>query len=257
MPDTQTVLSGKISAPGLSRLHQGEEPWFPGRWVGGVTLIVAPLLLLVGVLLRIRFHFFFPDQLAAFDQHPSLIRAAYSAFALGTVLLFPAVLTLARLIAVRRPGWAVWGGMLTILGLFARTFHAGIDHLAFQIVAVRDVETALGIVAASYGAYYILSALNPAILIGWVVLAVGAYRSGTLGAARSVALGLMAALMIGVLKGSDWISVLATSGLCVGLVPLGVRVLASGPRPALRSVLVQSCLVLLAITLLVIGGLLG
>lgn len=40
------------------------EP-FPGRWIGGLTLILGPLLLLAGVLLRSKFHFFFPDQLRA------------------------------------------------------------------------------------------------------------------------------------------------------------------------------------------------
>lgn len=42
---------------------------------------------------------------------------------------------------------------------------------------------------------------------------------------RSVALGLMAALMSGVLKGSTMASVAATTGLCVAPVPLGIQAL--------------------------------
>ncbi|HXE61953.1 MAG TPA: hypothetical protein VN519_00340 [Bryobacteraceae bacterium] len=41
------------------------EQIFPDRWVGGVSMVLAPALLLTGVLLRIRFHFFFPQQLQA------------------------------------------------------------------------------------------------------------------------------------------------------------------------------------------------
>ena len=35
---------------------------FPGRWVGGTALVLGPPLLLVGVLLRVRFDFFFPPN---------------------------------------------------------------------------------------------------------------------------------------------------------------------------------------------------
>jgi hypothetical protein len=42
----------------------------------------------------------------------------------------------------RSPQLAFWGGLLVILGLFARTFHAGIDHLAYQIVNVQSLKLA-------------------------------------------------------------------------------------------------------------------
>jgi hypothetical protein len=80
-------------------------------------------------------------------------------------------------------------------------------------------------VADSYPAFHLFRVISFAIIPGWILLAVGAYRSRTLGPLRSVALGLMAALMSGVLKGSTTVSVVATTGLCVALVPLGVKVL--------------------------------
>jgi hypothetical protein len=107
---------------------------FPGRWLGGTALILAPLLMLAGVLLRLPFPFFFPWQLSAYAQHPALLSAAYSCFLAGNMLLWPAVLTVAQRIAATHPAWAQWGGALVIFGLFARTFHAGIDHLAFDLV---------------------------------------------------------------------------------------------------------------------------
>src|ERR1035437_6618728 len=74
------------------------EQWFPGRSLGGTSMILGPLLLLTGILLRIQFHFFFPQQLAAFHQHPMLITASYNCFLAGNLLLWPAVITIARLI---------------------------------------------------------------------------------------------------------------------------------------------------------------
>jgi hypothetical protein len=216
--------------------RQSNDFWFPGRWVGGFTMIFGPILLLAGSLLRIQFHYFFPQQLAAFAEHPTLMAASYGAFLAGNILLWPAIITLARLIGATRPGWAVWGGAFVVFGLFARAFHAGIDHLALQMVHVQGLELATKTVAGSYGAFHIVSTLTPLIFFGWIVLAVGAYLSGALGLFRSIALGMMSALMIGVLKGSSIVSVAAISGLCVALVPLGVKVLRDGPTPSYRTI---------------------
>ncbi|HHV72901.1 MAG TPA: hypothetical protein GXX38_09910, partial [Clostridia bacterium] len=102
--------------------------WFPGRWMGGLSLIIGPLLLLAAALLRIQFYFFYDAQLAAYADHPVLITAAYSCFVLGCLFLWPGVITLARFIGMKHPTLAVWGGMFTILGLIGRVFHGGIDH---------------------------------------------------------------------------------------------------------------------------------
>src|SRR5690348_11457018 len=110
-----------ITEPIEGRLSQ-EQDWFPGRWVGGVSMVVAPLLLLAGVLLRIRFHFFFPQQLTAFKEHPLLITVSYNLFLAGNISLWPAIMTLAWFISRTRPSWALCGGTFVIFGLFARTF---------------------------------------------------------------------------------------------------------------------------------------
>jgi len=214
-----------------------EDPWFPGRWIGGIMLILGPTLIFIGVILRLPFHFFFPEQLAAYKDHPNLIAASYSIFAAGNVLMWPAILTIVKLINAKRPGWALWGGVFAIFGLFARTFHAGIDHLAFQLVRSQGVELAAKAVADSYGAFHIFSTLNLAIMLGWIVLAIGAYRSGTLGFIQAIALGLMAALPLGVLKGTTSFSTVAAAGLCVALIPLGIQVLRSGPASSIRATL--------------------
>ncbi|MFF5205054.1 hypothetical protein [Streptosporangium sp. NPDC000396] len=209
---------------------------FPGRWMEGTGLVLGPSLILAGVLLRMGFGDFFPDQLAAFAQSPALMTASYSAFAAGVVLLCPAVLAVTRRIGASRPRWALWGGALVMAGLFARVFHAGVNHLAAQLVDVQGLEAARKAVSDQYTSFHIFQTLNVAILVGWIILAAGAWRADAFGAGvpgtvRSVALGLMSAMPLGVLKGTGPMSVLAAAGLCVALVPLGVEILRDGPAP--------------------------
>jgi hypothetical protein len=47
--------------------------------------------MLAGLLARLPYRFFFPDQLAAYAAHPAQNRIAYSLFLAGNVLLWPAV----------------------------------------------------------------------------------------------------------------------------------------------------------------------
>lgn len=57
-------------------------------------MIAGPVILCVGMALRVPFHFFFPQQLATFAAHPVRIGAAYGCVAVGTILLAPAVIGL-------------------------------------------------------------------------------------------------------------------------------------------------------------------
>jgi hypothetical protein len=231
-----------------------EGTGFPGRWVGGTAMVLGPLLMLAGALLRVRFHFFYPDQLAAYEQHPTLMATAYGLFAAGSLLLWPAVAVVAARIGVRSAGWSLWGGGLVMSGLFARAFHAGVDHLAFQLVRSQGVDAATEAVSDGYGAFHVFAALNLAILAGWLILALGAWRTRVLGPVRATALGLMAALPLGVLKGTTPLSLVALAGLCVGLVPLGLALLREGPRPSGKAVLCWVPLTLVVLGLMVLLG---
>lgn len=211
--------------------------WFPGRWFGGLSLIIGPLLLLAAALLRIRFHYFFDAQLAAYANDPALITAAYSCFVLGCLFLWPGIITLVRLIAVKHPTLAIWGGMFTILGLIGRVFHGGIDHMAFQLVNVQSLDLATQAVSDSYQSFHIVRYLNGWMMAGWVLLAIGAYRSGTFGLIRSTALASMFFLPLGTLKGTRFESTFLILGLCIALVPLGIKVLRDGPSPSRTAII--------------------
>ncbi|CAL9595028.1 hypothetical protein SUDANB6_05337 [Streptomyces sp. enrichment culture] len=102
------------------------------------------------------------------------------------------------------------------------------DHLAFHLVTVQGTASATRTVSETYGAFHIFSTLNAAIMGGWLLPAVGAYRSRVLGPLRAAALALAPAMPPGALKGMTPLSVAAAAGLCVALVPLGVAALRSG-----------------------------
>ncbi|SEP80010.1 hypothetical protein SAMN05216188_101528 [Lentzea xinjiangensis] len=210
---------------------------FPNGWIGGTALVVGPVLLLVGTLLRSPFNFFFPDQLRAVAEHPQLMKAAYTAFLAGNVVMWAAVACLVQRIGRERPRWAAWAGVLVTVGLFGRVFHAGVDHAAFTATGHLGVNGATELVAAGYGALHLFSFLSFTIVFGWFVLAAGAYRSGVLGPVRAVALAAAGLLPLGVLKGTEVVSIIGTVGVCVACVPLGVHVLLQQPRPTRRNVL--------------------
>ncbi len=230
---------------------------FPGTWVGGIALIVSPILLLAGILLRSPYHFFFPDQLAAYDEHPLQMTASYSLFGAGIIMLWPAVLLLVQSIDVSKPRFALWGGLFAISGLFARTFHAGVDHLAFQLVKTGGVGQAVNTVGDVYGAFHIYSTFNLAIILGWIVLAIGSYRSGTLGLVQSAALALASALPLGVLKGTTPWSIAAAGGLAVAFIPFGWTILRSIPFPGWLKIGTWTLIVCAGISVFTLFGRMG
>lgn len=199
-------------------------------------MIAGPALLLTGLLLRVPFPFFFPHQLAASVEHPGLLTAAYACVLAGTVLLWPAVLALAARIAVKRPGWAAWGAALVVTGLFERTFHAGFDQAAIDLARRRGADFATTFVGEAYGDLHLFSYLSFTILFGWIVLAIGAWRSGALRTVQALGLAAAALMPLGVLKGTTILSMVGAAGLCLALMPTGISLVCSGPRPRVRTV---------------------
>ncbi|OIB01405.1 hypothetical protein AK95_28675 [Paenibacillus sp. LC231] len=223
----------------LTKEHTQGGFWFPGRWIGGLSLILGPVLLLTGELLRVKYHFYYPDQLAAFKEQPTLMAASYGLFTAGIMIMWPGILALVKLIGAKKPGWALWGGILTIMGLFVRMYHAGVDHLAYWLVQFQGLELATTFISDSYAynyqGFYVITTILFSGMVGWFVLAIGAFRSGTLNLPCSIALGVMGIHSLGVLKGTSWDTLVAVGGLCVGLAPLGLKILRDGPMPSIST----------------------
>jgi hypothetical protein len=200
-------------------------PTFPGSWVGAVSLIISPVLFLLGEALRSGAAYPFPDQLSFYADHKGLMSASYGISALSLMLMWPGVLAVAHLIGQSRPGWAVAGGTLAMTGLLVNTFHEGMNLMAFRMVDELGTGTATGAVAGSYADPYLVYPLVFVDNLGWIVLAVGAYLSRTLGWLRSFGLLIMCAHVSGLLKGTTALGVFYDIGLCAAFIPLGISLL--------------------------------
>ncbi|MGN9786456.1 hypothetical protein ACTMTF_33880 [Nonomuraea sp. ZG12] len=223
------------------------ETSFPGRWIGGVTLVLGPVVLCAGYLLRHLSStttltsqqqawaeaqpFAAYGQLLAYASQPALLTLAYAVFALGVVLLFPAFIALAQRVG---GGLACWGAALLVAGLFARLYFAGADQTAFQLTEVLGLDQATNAIMKeyvdiTYGPWRVPVWASVGQYAGSLLLAIAAWRSGVLGTARAVMLLLAGGTWMGVLKAASVPDVLVTVLLCVALVPLGTQVLRGRP----------------------------
>lgn len=221
--------------------------WFPGRLIGGAALVAGPLVWWTGLLLRYlglhsgafsaeqlaafaRQPFAAPSQLAAYLANPALVTAGYACFAAGALLLCPAFATLARIVAKRAPALACWGGTLVILGLFARLYDAGADQFAFHLAVSQGLAPATDLVLGnyagiSYGPWRVAVVASACQYPGMLLLAIGAFRSGTFGTGRCLILLWAGTLWGGVLKAANLPDLFEYGALGLVLVPLGLLVL--------------------------------
>lgn len=237
------LLARRWQAPALI----DRNAWFPGRVIGGAALVAGPLVWWTGLLLRYlglhsgafsaeqlaafsRQPFAAPSQLAAYLANPALVTAGYACFAAGALLLCPAFATLARIVAPRAPALACWGGTLLILGLFARLYDAGADQFAFHLAASQGLGPATDFVLGnyadlSYGPWRVAVVASACRYAGMLLLAAGAFRSGTFGTGRCLILLWSGTLWGGVLKAARLPDLFEYGALALILVPLGVLVL--------------------------------
>ncbi|MEU4539162.1 hypothetical protein AB0G15_30340 [Streptosporangium sp. NPDC023825] len=230
--------------------------WFPGRLIGGVALVIGPIVWFAGLLLRhlilrsgaftseqlARFGeqpFAAPAQLAAYARDPSLVTAGYAVFCAGAVLLLFAIIMFARVVATRCPGLAFWGAGLFVLGLCARLYFTGVEQTLFQLTERLGLDRTTGLamdayVDISYGPWLVPVLCSAGAYPGTLLLAVGAYRSGTFGPARCLLVLGWGTLWGGVLKESLLSDVVVAGLACLAFVPLGVQVL-RGRLPDVRT----------------------
>ncbi|TWP46498.1 hypothetical protein FKR81_35640 [Lentzea tibetensis] len=217
------------------------------RVIGG-ALVVGPLVWLAGLVVRhlgvetagfspeqraaySQQPFAAPEQLAAYAHNPGLVTAGYALFAAGVVLMFPAVVAFARMVAVRSPWLAGLGGTAFVAGLFARWYFSGVDLTAFRLVDTLGLSRATDIVMGnyvelSYGLWRVPVSASAGSIVGGVLLAIGAYRAGVLGLVRCALLVSYAWVFMGVLKESDLLTVLHGGvAACLVFVPIGVSML--------------------------------
>jgi hypothetical protein len=227
-----TLVAGVFLRPGdlpAAAVRAAPQPSWPGPRLGGVALVAAPLLLLLGEAVRMGHFYYYPAQLAAMATDRTTILLSYALFTAGLFALIPALLALTGMIGAREPGWAFWGATTAVLGTAVRLFQDGISFLALHLVDVQGVEPATDAVTATYQSWYVLYPLTFLDNFGWVVLAVGAVRAGVLGWLPAAGIAIMLTHSSGVLKGSALNSLLAAALLAAALVPLGIAAWRAAP----------------------------
>jgi hypothetical protein len=198
---------------------------FPGMWIGGISLILAPLCLLVGELLKVPYYYYFPAQLQAFAAHPTQMHWPYTLYTIGFLALWPGLIMLASLICRTRPWLGRITGMIAIVGVLVNTFYQGINHLAFELTEVNGVEPATAFIRETYGWFSVAYVLTWTDNLGWVLLGVAAYYTRTFGWFRALCVICMAARFSGVLKGYSIDGIIENVLLCLAFGTLGPEIL--------------------------------
>lgn len=196
---------------------------FPGPRATAIALIFAPLLLLAGSALLIGIYL--PNaqhSLSAMVEHRTRAFVAFNLAITGIVVASIAVTGLAAAIARTHPRLGRWGGVLALVGLFGPAYFLGTDHMGMQLATIDQRDAAITVIEAANKTFTMANLTVPAILSGWVVLAIGAWRAGILGRFRATALGLTALAPAGLATGLIPIAVVAWLGMAVALVPLGL-----------------------------------
>jgi hypothetical protein len=202
------------------------DRFLAGQRFTGLCMVAAPLLLAAGATLLIGiYEGSASDQLGAMADNEARATAAVNLAIAGVVLAAFAVAGLAASVAAHRPGLGRAGGALTIIGLFGPAFFLGINHLEIQLADLTDRAGAAAAFESAETTPNIINLAGPALVVGFILLAVGTAKTGVLPRPRSWALGLAALAPVGLISGIVVISVVAWLALAIALVPLGLRYL--------------------------------
>jgi hypothetical protein len=194
----------------------------------GVCLILAPIGLTVGIWMHPKESFDPEKQLAFIAADPDRWANAHWIISASAVFLAGAVLALAHLLHERRPGHAIVGGAMGMVGamsLMAVAFAEG--AYAADMGRVGGAGTLEAFTAsATAPAFPIISVgamLGP---LGLLTLGAGAFRAGVVprwAAAATMVAGLAVAVSLpfGLLP----LAIAGSALLFVGLAPIGLMVL--------------------------------
>lgn len=240
-------MPNRRTAANLAPMRRLDDPWFPGRILGGTALIAGPLLWLTALTLRwLPFEiggftpaqidhfeaqpFAMTGELHAYQAVPTLVTTGYAVFLLAVAVLLPAYLALARLAGERHRRLAQWGGFLVCLGLLARAYFAGVEQTAFQLSDDHGLEWTVKAIAdtyvdISYGPWRVPVWFSVGQYAGMALLLIAAHRGGLLGTGRCLLLLPTAGMWMGVLKGSELDTLVSAALACVVLIPLGTALL--------------------------------
>lgn len=215
-----------IAQTGAASATNKELYTFPGNAMTGVCMIAGPILAVVSSASAIgAYHSGGADFARAMTAHPLRAAINMNVDVVAIVLLFFAVMGLAQAIAAVRPRLGRAGGIFTLLGLFGPIFYPGVYFGAFQLATSGNQAAAATVIDRSHVSPTVVHLAAPALVIGFILLAIGAAKGGVLSRPRAWALGVTCLIPAGFISGYIVISALAFAGAVVALVPLGIGIL--------------------------------
>ncbi|MBB2890785.1 hypothetical protein [Flexivirga oryzae] len=206
-------------------------PGFPGRVPTGVCMVVAPpLLALLCMLGTGIYHFRGHDFLAAMATHATRTEVFLNLVPMGVFALMLAVLGLAAMAARRSPRLAALGGIAALLGLCGPIFFIAIEFAGYQLSSSdRLADGAYMYDQANMVPRISLNVSGPAIILGFIALAVAAHGAGLFGKPQAICFALTALLPVGFIAAVLPVSAVGFAACAVALVPLGRSLLRRTP----------------------------
>ena len=204
---------------------------FPGPWVEGVCMILAPILGVLGLALSFGvYKFHGADMMTAMADNHFRSGLAINLSVASMILLLIAVVALAQRITAVKPGWGRWGGVVTIVGLMGPIFFEGIFFGSYKITAYPAAGAYL-IDHANVIPSSIVNVSAPCIVAGWILLGIGAYKAGILGKPRAICLGLGCLLAPSLAAAVVPLGIAAAVLIGIALVPMGLEIVRSAQNP--------------------------
>lgn len=210
----------------LSSVGGRADQFFAGRRFTGVCMVAAPLLLTAGAVLLMGIYGRGPsERVGAYAENEVRATVAVNLAMAGTVLAAFALAGVGALVAARCPRLGRAGGALAVIGLFGPAFFLGINHVGIRLGDLADRAGAGAVFQDAEATPNIVNLAGPALLVGFVLLAIGTAKAGVLPRSRSWALGIAAVAPVGLISGIVVISVVAWLALAFALAPLGRDIL--------------------------------
>ncbi len=173
------------------------------KWVTGICLIAGPLVSSIVPTIHPKTVNDGAEQLAIVSANLDRWIIAHQLVFIKMILMLPAVLGLAHLLRARRPGTALVGGALAMLGLLAGAGAATEELIIGQMAQVAGAPAQMAALfdrVHSGDAFFVfIFSMVPLLPIGLIILTWGLYR------ARAIAVWVAGIIIVG--------AVLETAGL--------------------------------------------
>jgi hypothetical protein len=222
-------IAGQGVAQDMATRAVVRDVGFPGRTVTGLCMIIAPLLAIIGSLAAVGiYHAKGADFAAGMVGHHFQGEIAFNFAVAGSILLIFAITGVAQAIARVRPRLGQAAGVLVIIGLCGPLFFNGVYFGGFQLMQFSQPSASIAgkmMDQAQIIPSNIINISGPALVIGFILLGIGAAKAGVLPRWRAWALGITCITPVGFISGFIVIAAIGFAGATIALLPLGLRLL--------------------------------